>query len=413
MKKRVVVTGLGAIAPVGIGVENFWQGLVDGKSGITAVTRFDASDIPTKIAGEVNDFNPADFLDKKEARRMDRFSQFAVAVSKMAIEDSGLELEKENRDRIGVIFGTGVGGMETFEDQARTLYSRGPNRISPFFVPMMIANIAAGQVAITFGLRGPNITTVTACASGTNAVGDAFKLIQRGDADVVVTGGTEAPITPLAMAGFSAMRAMSTRNEEPSKASRPFDQDRDGFVMGEGAGVLVLETLEHAQARGARIYAEMVGYGATCDAHHITAPGPGGEGAARSMTMAIQDAGLKPEDISYINAHGTSTSLNDKCETIAIKQVLGDYASKVLISSTKSMTGHLLGAAGGIEAIASVLAIVHGIVPPTINLDNPDPDCDLDYVPHKARKADINTSLSNTLGFGGHNATVIFKKYTE
>lgn len=413
MKKRVVVTGLGVIAPVGIGKDNFWQALIQGKSGIKPITKFDASELPTRIAGEVTDFEPGVYLDKKEARRMDRFSQFAVAASKMAIEDSGLDLTRENLDRIGVILGSGIGGMETFEDQTRTLVNRGPNRISPFFVPMMIANMAAAQIAITFGLRGPNITTVTACASSTNSIGDAFKLLQRGDADVVVTGGTEAPITPLAMAGFCAMKAMSTRNDEPEKASRPFDRERDGFVMGEGAGILILETLEHAEARGARIYAEVAGYGTTCDASHITAPDPEGEGAAKSMEMAINDAGLKPEEITYINAHGTSTPLNDKCETMAIKRALGEHAGKVLVSSTKSMTGHLLGAAGGIEGIASVLAIYTGVIPPTINYENPDPDCDLDYVPNKAREVEVKAALSNTFGFGGHNATIIFKRFVR
>lgn len=413
MKKRVVVTGLGVIAPVGIGKDNFWQALVQGKSGIKPITRFDASELPTRIAGEVRDFEPADYLDKKEARRMDRFAQFAVAASKMAIEDSGLELAHENLDRMGVILGSGIGGMETFEDQTRTLVNRGPNRISPFFVPMMIANMAAGQIGITFGLRGPNITTVTACASSTNSIGDAFKLLQRGDADVVVTGGTEAPITPLAMAGFCAMKAMSTRNDEPEKASRPFDRERDGFILGEGAGILILETLEHAEARGARIYAEVAGYGTTCDASHITAPHPEGEGAAKSMEMAITDAGLKPEDITYINAHGTSTHLNDKCETMAIKRALGEHAGKVLVSSTKSMTGHLLGASGGIEGIASVLAIYNGIVPPTINYEQPDPYCDLDYVPNQAREVEVQAALSNTFGFGGHNATIVFKKFVR
>lgn len=413
MKKRVVVTGLGVIAPVGIGKDNFWQALVQGKSGIKPITRFDASELPTRIAGEIRDFEPADYLDKKEARRMDRFAQFAVAASKLAIEDSGLDLTQENLERIGVILGSGIGGMETFEDQTKTLVNRGPNRISPFFVPMMIANMAAGQIGITFGLRGPNITTVTACASSTNSIGDAFKLLQRGDADVVVTGGTEAPITPLAMAGFCAMKAMSTRNDEPEKASRPFDRERDGFIMGEGAGILILETLQHAEARGARIYAEVAGYGTTCDASHITAPDPEGEGAAKSMEIAINDAGLKPEDITYINAHGTSTPLNDKCETMAIKRALGEHAGKVLVSSTKSMTGHLLGAAGGIEGIASVLAIYNGVVPPTINYENPDPDCDLDYVPNQAREVEVQAALSNTFGFGGHNATIVFKKFVR
>lgn len=411
LKNRVVITGLGVISPVGIGKANFWEALIQGKSGLGPLTRFDATDFSAKIAGEVKDFDPADYLDRKESRRMDRFAQFAVAGSKMAIEDAGLDLEAENKERIGVILGCGIGGMETFEEQSRNLINKGPNRVSPMFVPMMIVNMAAGQVAITFKLKGPNSTTVTACASSTNSIGDAFKLLQRGDADVMITGGTEAPITPLAVAGFCSMKALSTRNDEPCKASRPFDRDRDGFVMGEGSGILVLETLDHALARGARIYAEMAGYGCTCDASHITAPDPDGLGATRAMELAIKDAGLTPQEITYINAHGTSTHLNDKGETLAIKKLWGEDAGKVLVSSTKSMTGHLLGAAGGIEGIACTLAIYNNIVPPTINLDNPDEGCDLDYVPHKAREVDVKAAISNTFGFGGHNATIAIKKY--
>lgn len=411
MKKRVVVTGVGVVSPVGTGKETFWENLMAGKSGISLIESFDTTDLPTKIAGLVTDFNPADYIDKKEVRRMDRYSHLALAGAHLAVEDAGLDLEKADLDRVGVIFGSGIGGIQTFEDQTRTYVERGANRVSPFFVPMMIANMAAGQIAIRYGFRGPNVTTVTACASSTNSVGDAFKLIQRGDADVVITGGSEAPISPIGMAGFCAMRAMSTRNEDPTKASRPFDAERDGFVMGEGAGVLVLESLEHALARGANIYAEVVGYGSTCDASHITAPDPEGRGAAKSMELAIQDAGLEPTDISYINAHGTSTPLNDKCETMAIKKVLGEHASKVAVSSTKSMTGHLLGGAGGLEAIVCALAISKNQVPPTINLENPDPDCDLDYVPHKGRDMEVFATLSNSLGFGGHNATILLKRY--
>ncbi|GAW30843.1 beta-ketoacyl-ACP synthase II [Carboxydocella sp. JDF658] len=411
MKKRVVITGLGIIAPNGLGKEEFWTNIKNGVSGIKAVTRFDASALPTRIAGQVDNFDPQQWIDKKEARRMDRFSQFAVAATAMAIQDAGLDLEQVDKKRVGVILGSGIGGMETFEEQTRVLLEKGPNRVSPFFVPMMIANMAAGQIAIQFGFQGPNITTVTACASSTNSVGDAFKLVQRGDADVVITGGTEAPITPLAFAGFCAMKAMSTRNEEPSKASRPFDIERDGFVMGEGAGILVLETLEHALARGARIYAEVVGYGCTCDASHITAPDPEGAGAAAAMAQALLDAGLRPEEINYINAHGTSTPLNDKCETIAIKQVFAEHAYRLAVSSTKSMTGHLLGAAGGIEAAICALAIAEDFVPPTINLEKPDPECDLDYVPNQGRQMPVEAALSNSLGFGGHNATIILKKF--
>lgn len=413
MSKRVVVTGMGVISPVGTGLEKFWSALTAGKSGITRITKFDPTDYSTQIAGEVKDFNPTDYLDKKEARRMDRYSQFAVAATNMALKDAKLDLDREQRDRIGVILGSGIGGMETLWDQAQVLINRGPGRISPFLVPMMIANMGAGQVAIAHGLQGPNATTVTACASSNNAIGDSLRILQRGDADVMITGGTEAPITPLSVAGFCAMKAMSTQNDQPEKASRPFDAQRDGFVMGEGAAILVMETLEHAQARGARIYAEVVGYGSTCDAYHITAPDPEGAGAARAMQMALKDAGLKPEDVDYINAHGTSTPLNDKLETMAIKTVFGARAYDIAISSTKSMTGHLLGAAGGVEAVASILAITNSVIPPTINYEVADPDCDLDYVPNEARAKDVNVVLSNSLGFGGHNVTIAFKKYVE
>lgn len=411
MSKRVVITGLAAIAPVGTGLENFWQSLLEGKSGIDRITRFDASEFSTQIAGEVKDFDPSLYMDKKEAKRMDRFTQYAIAGSKMALKDAEIDLDTIDKNRVGVVLGSGVGGMETLEDTARVLHEKGPGRVSPFFVPMMIGNMAAGQVAIATGVKGPNITVVTACASATNAIGDAFKLIQRGGADAVITGGTEASIVPLALAGFCSMKALSTRNDDPQKASRPFDAQRDGFVMGEGAGIVILESLEHAQKRGARIYAEVFGYGVTADAHHITAPAPGGVGAAQAMREAINDAGIAKEDVDYINAHGTSTNLNDKYETMAIKDVFGEYAKKLAISSTKSMTGHLLGAAGGIEMVATSLSVFYDMVPPTINYENPDPECDLDYVPNKARKMKVDYALSNSLGFGGHNATVLIGKY--
>lgn len=411
MKKRVVVTGLGAVTPIGIGKEAFWQSLLAGKSGIGKITRFDASEYTTQIAGEVKDFEPAQFIDKKEAKRMDRFTQFAVAASRMAFEDAGIDLEKEDRTRIGTMIGTGIGGMDSLNEQYHNLFDKGPSRISPFFIPMMIGNMAAGQTSITFGLQGPCSCITTACATGTNAIGDAFKVIQRGDADVMVAGGTEAAISPIAVAGFCSMKALSTRNDEPEKASRPFDKDRNGFVMGEGAGVVILESLEHALARGAHIYAEMIGYGFNADAYHITAPAPEGAQAAKCMAMALNDAGIAPEDVDYINAHGTSTPLNDKNETLAIKSLFGEHAYKLAVSSIKSMTGHLLGAAGGIECIATVLTLANDIIPPTINCDEPDEDMDLDYVPHASRKQVVTVALSNSLGFGGHNATILLKKY--
>ncbi|MFX4261721.1 beta-ketoacyl-ACP synthase II [Pelotomaculum propionicicum] len=411
MLKRVVITGLGIISPVGTGLDKFWSSLTAGVSGIGPVTRFDPAHFSTKIAGEVKDFEPTRYIDKKEARRMDRFTQFAVAATAMALEDASLNFDDEDRDRIGVILGSGVGGIETMEEQARVLAEKGPGRISPIFVPMMIANMGAGQVAIRYCLRGPNTTAVSACASSSNAIGDAFKMLQYGRADVMITGGAEAAITPLAMAGFIQMKAMSSRNEEPEKASRPFDLDRDGFVIGEGAAILILETLEHAQKRGARIYAEVVGYGSTCDAYHMTAPDPEGHGAANSMKEALGDAGIEPSKVDYINAHATATPLGDKAETLAIKHVFGAHAAKVAISSTKSMTGHLLGASGGLEAMVCVLAIHEGVIPPTINYEQPDPDCDLDYVPNTARKVGVDVALSNSFGFGGHNATLVFKKY--
>ncbi len=409
-KKRVVVTGLGTVSPLGNDVKTTWENAKNGVSGIGPLTRVQIEGLPAKVAAELKDFNPENYMDKKEARRMDRFTQYAIAASYMAVKDANLTINEDNAERVGVWLGSGIGGMETHEEQHKIFLEKGYRRVSPFYVPMMIPDMAAGQVSIAIGAKGINTCTVTACATGTNSIGDAFKVIQRGDADVMVTGGTEAPLTNMSFAGFVSARAVSL-NPDPKTASRPFDKNRDGFVMGEGAGVLVLEELEHALARGANIYAEIVGYGATGDAYHITAPAPGGEGGARAMRQAIADAGLNPSDIDYINAHGTSTDYNDKFETAAIKEVLGEHAYKVAISSTKSMTGHLLGAAGGVEAIFSVLAIKEGIIPPTINYETPDPECDLDYVPNNARKQEVNVALSNSLGFGGHNATILFKKY--
>ncbi|MEL7567454.1 MAG: beta-ketoacyl-ACP synthase II [Dehalobacterium sp.] len=411
MKSRVVITGLGVISPVGNNKETFWHSLINGISGISPITHFDTTGYSTRIAGEVKDFDPTNFIDKKEARRMDRYSQFAVSAAKMAVEDAELDMKTVEGHRVGVILGSGIGGVATMEEQKQVLLEKGPGRISALFVPMMISNMAAGNISIALGAYGINETVVTACASGTNAIGDAFKAIERGDADIIFTGGTEAPITPLSVAGFCAMKAMSTRNEEPEKASRPFDLNRDGFVIGEGAGILVLESLEHAQKRRAKIYAEIVGYGATADGYHITAPAPQGEGAARAMAKALEDAGLKPEDVNYINAHGTSTDLNDKGESQAIQKVFGPAASKVAVSSTKSVTGHLLGAAGAVEAIACILAITHNIIPPTINYETPDPECNLDYVPNQARETEVNVAMSNSLGFGGHNATIVLKRF--
>ncbi|MDT8901244.1 beta-ketoacyl-ACP synthase II [Anaeroselena agilis] len=411
MKKRVVITGMGTVSPVGNNLEEFWSALLAGKSGITKVTQFDASDYATQIAGEVKGFEPGNYMDKKEARRMDRFTQFAIACTRMAIDDAKLDLDKIDRERAGTLVGTGIGGMETLHDQYKVLFEKGPNRISPFFVPMMIANMASGLTSITFGLQGPCLTVVTACATGTNSIGEAFKIIQRGDADIMVCGGTEATISPAAMAGFCSMKAMSTRNDAPEKASRPFESGRDGFVMGEGCGIVILEELEHAKARGAKIYAEMAGYGANADAYHITAPAPEGVQQGKVMAKAIADAGLKPSDVDYINAHGTSTPLNDKNETLAIKALFGDHAKKLAVSSTKSMTGHLLGAAGGIECIVCALTVANDMIHPTINYETPDPELDLDYVPNQARKQVVNVAISNSFGFGGHNATILVKKY--
>jgi 3-oxoacyl-[acyl-carrier-protein] synthase II len=409
-KKRVVVTGIGAVTPLGNDAETTWKNILAGVSGVGPLTRVNADEYPAKVAAEVKDFNVEDYIEKKDARKMDRFTHYAIAASLMAVKDANLVINEENAHRVGVWIGSGIGGMETFENQFETFLNRGYRRVSPFFVPMMIPDMATGQVSITLGAKGFNSCTVTACATGTNSIGDAFKVIQRGDAVAMITGGAEAPITRMSVAGFCANTALST-NPDPKTASRPFDKNRDGFVIGEGAGIVVLEELEHALARGATIYAEIVGYGATGDAYHITAPAPAGEGGARAMKMAIEDGGLKPEDIDYINAHGTSTDYNDKFETLAIKEVFGEHAYKVAISSTKSMTGHLLGAAGGIEAIFSILAMKEGVLPPTINYETPDPDCDLDYVPNKSRKKEIKAVISNSLGFGGHNATIAFKKY--
>ncbi|MFK3893124.1 beta-ketoacyl-ACP synthase II [Bacillus sp. PS93] len=409
-KKRVVVTGLGALSPLGNDVDTSWNNAINGVSGIGPITRVDAEEYPAKVAAELKDFNVEDYMDKKEARKMDRFTQYAVVAAKMAVKDAELNITDEIAPRVGVWVGSGIGGLETLESQFEIFLTKGPRRVSPFFVPMMIPDMATGQISIALGAKGVNSCTVTACATGTNSIGDAFKVIQRGDADVMVTGGTEAPLTRMSFAGFSANKALST-NPDPKTASRPFDKNRDGFVMGEGAGIIVLEELEHALARGAKIYGEIVGYGSTGDAYHITAPAQDGEGGARAMQEAIKDAGIAPEEIDYINAHGTSTYYNDKYETMAIKTVFGEHAHKLAVSSTKSMTGHLLGAAGGIEAIFSILAIKEGVIPPTINIQTPDEECDLDYVPDEARRQELNYVLSNSLGFGGHNATLIFKKY--
>ena len=410
-KVRVVVTGLGCVTPIGTGKDAFWNNLLAGKSGGVRITHFDSTNFACQVAAEVKDFDPSLYMDKKDARRIVRFIQFAIAASKIALEDAKLSITPDNADRAGTLIGSGIGGIDFLEQQARVLFEKGPDKCSPFMVPWMIANMAAGLVSINLGLKGPNSCTVTACASGTNSIGDAAKIIERGDADIMFAGGSEAAITPLGMAGFSAARALTTRNNEPERASRPFDRDRDGFLMGEGSGMVVLESLEHAQRRGAHIYAEFAGYGMSSDAHHITAPAPGGEGAIRAMALAIKDAGLKPEDIDHINAHGTSTDLNDKFETMAIKTLFGDRAKKIAVSSNKSMIGHMLGAAGAVEFISTVLAVKNDIVPPTINLENPDPECDLDYVPGKARKMLVRAAISNSFGFGGHNAVIAAKKF--
>ena len=414
MKNRVVITGLGAVTPIGIGKDEFWKGLLEGKNGIEKITRFDASEYGAQIAGEVKDFDPAAFIDKKEAKRMDRYAQFAVAASKLAIEDAGLELEKENCDRIGTYIGAGIGGIETMHSQYEKLFAKGPSRISPFFIPMMIANLATGHVAIQFGLHGPSECVVTACATGTNCIGDAFRVIQRGDADAMLAGGTEACISPAAVAGFAAMKALCMdHNDDPAHASRPFDKNRSGFVMGEGAGVVMLESLEHAKARGAHIYAEVVGYGANSDAYHMTSPAPHGTYQAKCMQLALDDAGMKASEVDYVNAHGTSTHLNDEGESEAIKAVWGEAAKDVSVSSIKSMTGHLLGAAGGVEAIATALTVENDMMPPTVNYETPDEGLDLDYVPNQAKAKTVRAAMSNSFGFGGHNACLLLKKYAE
>jgi 3-oxoacyl-[acyl-carrier-protein] synthase II len=411
-KRRVVITGVGMITPLGVSTDESWDGLIAGRPGIKKITQFDASAFPTQIAGEVVGFNPEDHIEPKEIKKMDRFIHFALAAASMAMKDSGLKITAENAERAGVIVGSGMGGLHAIEHYHSVYLEKGPRRISPFFIPMLIVNLAAGQISIRFGAKGPNSAPATACATGSHSIGDAFKIIQRGDADAMIAGGTEAVITPLGIGGFNSMKALSTRNHEPDKASRPFDIDRDGFIMGEGAGILILESLESATDRGARIYAEMAGYGMTADAYHITSPSPGGEGAARCMELALKDAGVLASDIEYINAHGTSTKYGDELETIAIKTVFREHAYKLCISSTKSMTGHLLGAAGGVEAVITILCMHHDNVPPTINLDNPDPECDLDYIPHKARKMSVNYALTNSFGFGGTNACLVFKKFT-
>ncbi|MBI3595755.1 MAG: beta-ketoacyl-ACP synthase II [Nitrospirae bacterium] len=412
MNRRVVVTGLGVVSPLGIGVDPTWRALCDGASGVGRITRFDAAEMPVRIAAEVKGFDPANYIDKKEIKKMDTFIHYALAAGQMAMDDSGLKVTSENSERIGVYVGSGIGGLNAIEEWHRILMEKGPKRVTPFFIPMTIINLASGQIAIRYRLQGPNSCAVTACATGNNCIGDAFRIIQRGEADAMIAGGTEAAITPLAVAGFAASRALSTRNDDPGRASRPFDRERDGFVLGEGAGLLLLEERESALRRGARIHAELVGYAMTADAYHITAPPDSGIGAIRCMSLALKDAGLQPTQIGYINAHATST-FADKIETRAIKTVFGDHAKRIPVSSTKSMTGHLLGAAGGIEAVFTVLALVNGLIPPTINYEHPDPDCDLDCVPNAARRVPLDAALTNSFGFGGTNACLIFKKHDE
>ncbi|WP_025321027.1 beta-ketoacyl-ACP synthase II [Deferrisoma camini] len=409
--RRVVVTGLGCVTPLGIGVEASWKNCLAGRSGVGPITKFDAAGLKTQIAAEVKGFDPSEYMDRREVKKMDTFIQYAVAAARMAVADAGLEIGEAEAERVGVSIGAGLGGLPGIEAQHKVLLESGPRRVSPFFIPMVIANLAPGYVAIQTGAKGPNLSIVTACATGSHSIGEAWHAIRRGDADVMLAGGVESTITPLAVAGFNAMRALSTRNDEPERASRPFDKDRDGFVMGEGGAVLILEELERARARGAEIYAELVGYGATCDAYHITAPDPQGDGAARCMEAALRSASLAPDELDYINAHGTSTPFNDYYETLAIKRVFGDHAKRLWVSSTKSMTGHLLGAAGSVEAAFSVLALRDQVAPPTINYDTPDPDCDLDYVPNEARQGRIRTALSNSFGFGGTNASLLFRRF--
>lgn len=414
MKRRVVVTGAGTITPVGNNLRDSWSAVIQGKSGTGPLTQIAPEKFNSKVAAEVKNFDPTAYFSPKELKKSDRFVHFAVATAQMALEDSKIDVSREDPYRVGVLVGSGIGGLRTIEEQHRVFLEKGPSRISPFLIPMLIVNMAPGQISIRFKLKGPNNCVATACATGSNAIGDAFKIIQRNEADVMLAGGTESCITALGFGGFDAMKALSTHNEDPASASRPFDKTRDGFVMGEGCGILILEELEHAKKRGARIYCEMAGYGMTSDATHITAPDPKGEGAARCMVNALQDAGIKPEEVTYINAHGTSTPLNDKVETIAIKKALGEEtAKKVMVSSTKSHMGHLLGAAGGVEGVFCVLAIHEGLVPPTINYRHPDPECDLDYVPNEARRVKVRVAFSNSLGFGGHNACIGFKEFKE
>jgi len=410
MKRRVVITGLGIVSPIGNDVSKFWESLCAGRSGIGPITHFDASHHTSRIAGEIKDFDPSPYLSAKDLRRVDQFVQYAIVATGMAISNSGLDLSTIDMNRFGSIVGSGIGGIYTIESQHKVMLDKGPSRLSPFFIPMLIVNMASGMIGIKFGLKGPNSCSVTACATSNHCIGDAHRVIESGYADFMVAGGSEAAIWPLGVGGFCAAKALSTRNDEPEKASRPFDKDRDGFVMGEGSGIILLEEYEQAKARGADIYAEVIGYGMSCDAHHMTAPHPEGDGAIRCMKASLDDAGINPGEVDYINAHGTSTQLNDAVETKAIKDVFGEHARKLAISSTKSMTGHLLGAAGGIELAACALAIKNGIIPPTINYETPDPACDLDYVPNEARKQEVNVALSNSLGFGGHNATILIKK---
>ena len=417
-KRRVVVTGLGAVTPIGCSIDELWKSLLEGKSGVRRLTCFDPTNFTTKIAAEIKNFDPSPYLSPKEIKRMDRFVQFAVCSAKMAVADSGMHLDKEDRNRIGVLIGSGIGGLHTVEAEHKQFIAlgpeKGPGRISPFLIPMLIVNMASGQTSITLGLKGPNSAVATACATGNHAIGDALRIIQRGEADAMVCGGSEAAITHMGFGGFCALKALSCGyNDQPEKASRPFDKNRDGFIIGEGAGVIILEEAEHAVKRNAKIYCELVGYGMSADAYHMTAPDPEGDGGVRCMRAAIKDAGLKPQDINYINAHGTSTLYNDRIETLAIKKVFGSHAGKIAISSTKSVMGHLLGAAGGVELIVSALTIKEGIIPPTINYQTPDPECDLDYVPNKPRAAKVNVVMSNALGFGGHNAALIIKKFSQ
>jgi 3-oxoacyl-[acyl-carrier-protein] synthase II len=413
LDRRVVITGVGMVSPLGVGTAANWNALIEGKNGIGPITRFDTTDFSTTIAGQVKDFDPADFIPKKEIKKMDLFIHYAIAASDFAMQDSGLKIDSSNATRVGVYIGSGIGGFGVIEATHKALMEGGPRKISPFFIVASIVNLASGWVSIRTGAKGPNSATCTACTTSAHAIGDAYKIIARGDADAMIAGGSEGCITPLGIGGFCAMRALSTRNNEPEKASRPFDRDRDGFVMGEGAGVLILESLESAQRRNARIYAEIVGYGMTGDAFHITAPSEDGDGAIRVMQVTIQDAGISPREVNYINAHGTSTPFNDRAETMAIKKVFGDHAKKLAVSSTKSMTGHLLGAAGGLEGAILALAIHNQMAPPTINLDNPDAECDLDYVPHRSRKMEIRYALSNSFGFGGTNGALLFKRYPD